>query len=89
MPRVAIVPQSTIVQEVNKKTLAEVKIEGDFHRPLAAISKKTKVLLASDEGVLKCSQERCGEPRLSIAQGVTPLIFAPSFTVSALTPLEF
>ncbi len=41
---VAIVPQSTVVQEVAKHTLAEVKIEGDFHRPLAAISKKTKVL---------------------------------------------
>jgi DNA-binding transcriptional LysR family regulator len=41
---VAIVPQSTIVQEIAKKTLAEVKIEGDFNRPLAAISKKSKVL---------------------------------------------
>jgi len=42
---VAIVPQGTVAQEVEKGTLAQVPIEdGEFHRPLAAIYKKTKVL---------------------------------------------
>src|SRR5215208_5667906 len=42
---VAIVPQGTVVQEVAKQTLAQVSIEeGQFHRPLAAIYKKNKVL---------------------------------------------
>lgn len=42
---IAIVPQSTISPEVNKNTLAEVKIDdGDLVRPLAAIYKKGKVL---------------------------------------------
>jgi DNA-binding transcriptional LysR family regulator len=42
---VSIVPQGTIVQEVAKQTLAEVKIDGvDLFRPLAAIYKKNKVL---------------------------------------------
>ena len=42
---IAIVPQSTITQEVAKQTLAEVKLEdADFYRPLAAIYKKNKVL---------------------------------------------
>jgi DNA-binding transcriptional LysR family regulator len=42
---VAIVPQSTIAQEVDKGTLSEVRIEdGDFMRPLAAIYKKGKIL---------------------------------------------
>ena len=42
---VAIVPQSTITQEVTKQTLAEVRLEdADFFRPLAAIHKKNKVL---------------------------------------------
>ncbi|HKQ37192.1 MAG TPA: LysR family transcriptional regulator substrate-binding protein, partial [Verrucomicrobiae bacterium] len=42
---IAIVPQSTITQEVTKQTLAEVRLEdGDFYRPLAAIYKKNKVL---------------------------------------------
>jgi DNA-binding transcriptional LysR family regulator len=41
----AIVPQSTVNQEVNKGTLAEVRIDdGDFSRPIAAIYKKGKVL---------------------------------------------
>jgi DNA-binding transcriptional LysR family regulator len=41
----AIVPQSTITQEVSKQTLAEVRLEdADFFRPLAAIHKKNKVL---------------------------------------------
>ena len=42
---VAIVPQGTITQEVNKQTLAEVRFEdAEFFRPLAAIYKKSKVL---------------------------------------------
>jgi DNA-binding transcriptional LysR family regulator len=42
---VSLVPQGTIIQEVAKQTLAEVKIEGvELVRPLAAIYKKNKVL---------------------------------------------
>jgi LysR family transcriptional regulator, transcriptional activator of the cysJI operon len=42
---VAIVPHGTILQEVSKQTLAEVKIEdAESFRPLAAIYKKSKVL---------------------------------------------
>lgn len=42
---VAIVPQGTITQEVAKQTLAAVTLEdGNFHRPLAAVYKKNKVL---------------------------------------------
>ena len=42
---VSIVPFSTVTQEVNKQTLAAVKIEnGEFYRPLAAIYKKSRVL---------------------------------------------
>jgi DNA-binding transcriptional LysR family regulator len=42
---VAIVPQTTVVQEVAKQTLTQVELDdGDFYRPLAAIYKKNKVL---------------------------------------------
>jgi len=42
---VAIVPMSTVVQEVAKHTLSQVALaDGDFFRPLAAIYKRTKVL---------------------------------------------
>jgi LysR family transcriptional regulator, transcriptional activator of the cysJI operon len=42
---ISIVPQGTILQEVAKQTLAEVKIEGvELYRPLAVIYKKSKVL---------------------------------------------
>src|SRR4051794_12220237 len=42
---IAIVPHGTILQEISKQTLAEVKIEdAEFFRPLAAIYKKNKVL---------------------------------------------
>ena len=42
---VAIVPESTVVQEVAKESLTQVRLEdGDFSRPLAAIYKKNKVL---------------------------------------------
>ena len=41
----AIVPENTVTQEVAKQTLTAVRLEdGDFHRPLAAIYKKNKVL---------------------------------------------
>ncbi len=42
---ISIVPQGTVIQEINKQTLASVTIEdGEFYRPLAAIYKKNKVL---------------------------------------------
>jgi len=42
---VALVPQGTIMQEVAKQTLAEVRIDGvELVRPLAAMYKKNKVL---------------------------------------------
>ncbi len=42
---ISIVPESTILQEVSKHTLAAVKLDdGDFFRPLAVIYKKNKVL---------------------------------------------
>lgn len=42
---IAIVPHGTILQEISKHTLAEVKMEdAEFFRPLAAIYKKNKVL---------------------------------------------
>jgi LysR family transcriptional regulator, transcriptional activator of the cysJI operon len=42
---ISIVPESTVTQEVSKQTLAVVELEGsDFHRTLAAIHKKSKVL---------------------------------------------
>ena len=42
---ISIVPQSTVVQEIEKQTLAVVDIQdGQFFRPLAAIYKKHRVL---------------------------------------------
>jgi LysR family transcriptional regulator, transcriptional activator of the cysJI operon len=42
---VAIVPQATVSQEVAKQTLAQLSFDdGEFHRPLAAIYKKNKIL---------------------------------------------
>jgi DNA-binding transcriptional LysR family regulator len=42
---ISIVPQGSIVQEVQKQTLASVTIEdGQFFRPIAAIYKKSRVL---------------------------------------------
>lgn len=42
---IAIVPQTTVVQEVAKQTLAQVVIDdAEFYRPLAVIYKKNKVL---------------------------------------------
>jgi LysR family transcriptional regulator, transcriptional activator of the cysJI operon len=42
---IAIVPRGTVLQEVDKQTLAQVTLEdGEFYRPLAALYKKNKVL---------------------------------------------
>jgi DNA-binding transcriptional LysR family regulator len=42
---ISIVPQGAVVQEIEKGTLATVKIaDGEFFRPLAAIYKKNRVL---------------------------------------------
>lgn len=42
---ISIVPQSTILQEVSKDTLAQVELkDAEFFRPLAALYKKNKVL---------------------------------------------
>lgn len=42
---VAVVPQATVAQEVNKNTLAQVCFDREeFYRPLAAVYKKSKVL---------------------------------------------
>ncbi len=42
---VAVVPESSVVQEIKKRTLASVPIEdGQFFRPVAAIYKKSRVL---------------------------------------------
>jgi DNA-binding transcriptional LysR family regulator len=42
---ISIVPQGTVVQEIEKGTLATVAIaDGEFYRPLAAIYKKNRVL---------------------------------------------
>ncbi len=55
---VAIVPQGTVAQEVAKQTLAQVNLEdGEFHRPLAAIYKKSKVLSPAMKEFLKVLRE--------------------------------
>jgi DNA-binding transcriptional LysR family regulator len=42
---ISIVPQGTVIQEINKQTLVAIPLDdGDFFRPLAAIYKKNKVL---------------------------------------------
>jgi len=42
---ISIVPHNTIIQEIQKQTLVEVKMEdAEFYRPLAVIYKKSKVL---------------------------------------------
>jgi LysR family transcriptional regulator, transcriptional activator of the cysJI operon len=62
---VAIVPRGTVVQEVAKGTLAQVKLEnGDFYRPLAAIYKKNKVLSPTMKQFLEALKEE-GAPETS------------------------
>ncbi|MDA1067410.1 MAG: LysR family transcriptional regulator [Verrucomicrobia bacterium] len=41
---VAIVPQATVVQEINQGTIRGIKLKGDFTRPLAVIHRKGRVL---------------------------------------------
>jgi DNA-binding transcriptional LysR family regulator len=42
---ISIVPQATVIQEVAKQTLVEIRFEGvELYRPLAALYKKNKVL---------------------------------------------
>jgi DNA-binding transcriptional LysR family regulator len=42
---ISIVPRSPVIQEVAKKTISMVEIEGEnFYRPLAAVHKRSKVL---------------------------------------------
>ena len=42
---ISIVPQGSVIQEIEKGTLAAVKItDGEFFRPLAAIYKKNRVI---------------------------------------------
>ncbi len=42
---IAILPHNTIINELSKQTLSEVKIDDlELHRPIAAIYKRTKVL---------------------------------------------
>jgi DNA-binding transcriptional LysR family regulator len=42
---ISIVPEGTIITEIEKQTLAAVTIDdGQFFRPLAAIYKKSRVL---------------------------------------------
>ena len=59
---IAIVPSSTITQELEKRTLAQVRIDdADLFRPLAAIHKKNKVLSPAMKqfiAVLKESQKK-------------------------------
>jgi DNA-binding transcriptional LysR family regulator len=44
-PSVRLCAESTVSQEIDKKTLVSVKIEdGEFFRPIAAIYKKNRVL---------------------------------------------
>ena len=55
---VAIVPQTTITQEVVSQTLAAVPIEDSgLHRPLAAIYKKNKVLSPAMKQLLALLKE--------------------------------
>lgn len=55
---VAVVPQTTITQEVANQTLAAVPIDdGDLYRPLAAIYKKNKVLSPAMKQLLALLKE--------------------------------
>jgi DNA-binding transcriptional LysR family regulator len=55
---VAIVPQGTVLQELAKQTLAQVKLDdGDFFRPLAVIYKKNKVLSPAMKAFITTLQE--------------------------------
>jgi len=64
----AIVPQTTIVQEVASKTLVQVEIEdGEFHRPVAAILKKNKVHSPALKQFLVVLKEQLSETKPAVA----------------------
>lgn len=55
---IAIVPLGTVVQEIQKQSLAGVPIEdADLHRPIAAIYKKNKVLSTAMKQLLAMLKE--------------------------------
>jgi len=59
---IAIVPVSTITQEVNKQTLAAITIDdAEMFRPLAAIYKKSKVLSPAIKQFLAILKEESGK----------------------------
>ena len=59
---IAIVPHSTITQEIQKQTLASVVIDdADMFRPLAAIYKKNKVLSPAIKQFLAILKEEAGK----------------------------
>ena len=56
---IAIVPEATVLEEVAKRTLAQVKIEnGDFYRPIAAIYRKNKVPSLTMKQFLEALKEK-------------------------------
>ena len=59
---IAIVPLSTITQEVSKQTLASVPVDdAEMYRPLAAIYKRTKVLSPAMKQFLAILKEDAGK----------------------------
>jgi len=59
---IAIVPQSTVTQEIQKQTLAAMALDdSDMYRPLAAIYKKTKVLSPAMKQFLAILKEEAGK----------------------------
>jgi DNA-binding transcriptional LysR family regulator len=55
---IAVVPQTTVTQEVTDQTLAAVPIDdGELHRPLAAIYKRNKVLSPAMKQLLALLKE--------------------------------
>jgi DNA-binding transcriptional LysR family regulator len=58
---IAIVPQSSVIQEVQKQTLASVVLDHGQHcRPLAAVYKRTRVLSPAMKQFLACVKEELG-----------------------------
>jgi DNA-binding transcriptional LysR family regulator len=58
---IAIVPHSTVTQEIQKQTLAAISVDdADMYRPLAAIYKKTKVLSPAIKQFLAILKEDAG-----------------------------
>ena len=54
---VAILPEATIRGEVVKQTMAAVRLEGNYFRPLAVIYKKGKVLSPAMKQFIKLLKE--------------------------------